>query len=140
VALYLDVFEQPVTEGFQHRAGFFVGFVQNTGQGMKVGKKDVASIRQSDFAGSWYPGEESDCLQVIEEFTKTTAPCLQSEKPMVGGIVPHAGWYYSGKIACHVIKCLKTGTTPDSIVLLEGIFSRKQQLHDERGGTPLFSI
>jgi hypothetical protein len=36
---------------------------------------------------------------------------------MVGGIVPHAGWYYSGKIACHVIKCLKNGTTPDTIVL-----------------------
>jgi AmmeMemoRadiSam system protein B len=85
---------------------------------MKVGKKDGASIRQSDFAGSWYPGKESECRQVIEEFTRTTAPCPQSEKPMVGGIVPHAGWYYSGKIACQVIKCLKNGTTPDSIVYL----------------------
>jgi len=84
---------------------------------MKVGKKDAASIRPSDFAGSWYPGEESDCRQVIEEFQKTTAPCPQSDKPMVGGIVPHAGWYYSGRIAFHVIKCLKSNTMPDTIVL-----------------------
>jgi MEMO1 family protein len=82
-----------------------------------VRRKDAASIRPSDFAGSWYPGTESDCRQVIEEFCKTTASCPQSDKPIVGGIVPHAGWYYSGRIACHVIECLKSSTMPDTIVL-----------------------
>ena len=89
------------------------GYFENTSQSIEVGRKDAASIRRSDFAGTWYPGEESVCRQAIEEFDKTTAPCPQSDKPMVGGIVPHAGWYYSGRIACHVIKCLKSSTMPE---------------------------
>jgi AmmeMemoRadiSam system protein B len=87
---------------------------------MKAGRKDAGATRESDFAGSWYPGEESDCRQTIEEFSEVSAPCPQSEKPMVGGIVPHAGWYYSGKIACHVIKCLKNRTTPPDTIVLFG--------------------
>jgi hypothetical protein len=84
---------------------------------MKEGRKDSASLRPTDFAGSWYPGNESDCRKAIEEFAEITAPSLQSGTPRLGGIVPHAGWYYSGKIACHVIKCLKNGMRPDTIVL-----------------------
>ena len=39
------------------------------------------------------------------------------EGPWVGGIVPHAGWYFSGAIACQVIQALKTGTPPDLFIL-----------------------
>ena len=84
---------------------------------MKPGRKDPASIRQPDFAGSWYPGKESDCRKAIEELAEASARHFQGEKPGIGGIVPHAGWYYSGKIACHVIKCLKNEMAPDTIVL-----------------------
>jgi AmmeMemoRadiSam system protein B len=37
----------------------------------------------------------------------------------VGGILPHAGWYFSGNIACNVIYSLKTaeGPPPDVLVL-----------------------
>jgi AmmeMemoRadiSam system protein B len=31
--------------------------------------------------------------------------------------LPHAGWFYSGKIACNVIKCLKNAATPDTFVI-----------------------
>jgi AmmeMemoRadiSam system protein B len=75
------------------------------------------AIRKSDFAGSWYPGRESECRDLIEEYADTSGPCTSPEKQRVGGIVPHAGWYYSGKIACHVVKCLKNGLKPETIII-----------------------
>ena len=84
---------------------------------MRPGSKDSASIRRSDFAGSWYPGEESECRKAIEEFSRTPGASVPSGTLRVGGIVPHAGWYYSGKIACDVIQSLKNGMIPDTIVL-----------------------
>jgi AmmeMemoRadiSam system protein B len=78
---------------------------------------DEMAIRKSDFSGSWYPEGESECRDLIEEFAKTGGPCIPPEKERVGGIVPHAGWYYSGKIACHVVKCLKNGLKPDTIIV-----------------------
>ena len=75
------------------------------------------ATRRSDFAGSWYPGKESDCRQAIEEFSKDAIPCPSTEKGTVGGIVPHAGWFYSGKIACSVIKCLKNDSEPDTLLI-----------------------
>ena len=35
----------------------------------------------------------------------------------VGGIVPHAGWFFSGSIACNVISCLKSDDPPDVFVV-----------------------
>ena len=75
------------------------------------------AIRNADFAGSWYPGKESDCRREIEEFSQAGIPCPSSGKEVIGGIVPHAGWFYSGKIACNVIKCLKNGFTPETMVI-----------------------
>ena len=65
------------------------------------------TVRRADFAGSWYPGSGSDCRQAIEELDQSALPCPSSSGEKVGGIVPHAGWYYSGRIACSVIKCLQ---------------------------------
>jgi hypothetical protein len=35
----------------------------------------------------------------------------------VGGIVPHAGWYFSGSIACNVIHCVRGQDTTDVVVI-----------------------
>ncbi len=71
--------------------------------------------RRADFAGSWYPGSLRECRQIIEEFSSKSVPCPNSGSPL-GGIVPHAGWFYSGQIACNVIKCLKDNK-PDTVIL-----------------------
>ena len=73
--------------------------------------------RRSDFAGSWYPGKESECRRVIEEFLRDSVSCPSIGRKGVGGIVPHAGWFYSGKVACNVIKCLKDNNSPDTVVI-----------------------
>jgi len=74
--------------------------------------------RESDFAGSWYPSKESECRKMIEEFSRSNLPCPSTQRSRVGGIVPHAGWIYSGQIACNVIECLKDGIEPDTIIIL----------------------
>jgi AmmeMemoRadiSam system protein B len=73
------------------------------------------AARNADFAGSWYPARESDCRRVIEEFTAAAIPCPSGRA--LGGIVPHAGWVFSGKIACNVIRCLSEQSTPDTILV-----------------------
>lgn len=75
------------------------------------------NLRSVDFAGSWYPGKKSDCQKTIEGFIKDSVPCPDGEQEAVGGIVPHAGWVFSGKIACNVIKCLAESSAPDTVIL-----------------------
>jgi len=74
-------------------------------------------IRRADFAGSWYPGTESECRKVIDAFSEASVTCSSLKQGLSGGIVPHAGWYYSGQIAFNVIKCLRDGVLPDVFVL-----------------------
>lgn len=73
--------------------------------------------RKSDFAGSWYPGNERECLEAIEGFIQNGFPCPSPGTERFGGIVPHAGWYFSGRLACNVINCLTNHSTPDTVVV-----------------------
>ena len=73
--------------------------------------------RRADLAGSWYPGNESECRRAIEEFSNASLPCTAGMENIVGGIVPHAGWFYSGQIACNVIQCLDRQAKPDTCII-----------------------
>ncbi len=84
------------------------------------------SIKQSAFAGSWYPGSAKACEAEIRGFLASKSPSpLDDDKlsgGVIGGIVPHAGWVYSGSIACRVIASLRPGKssgeeTVDTILL-----------------------
>lgn len=75
------------------------------------------STRKADFAGSWYPGSEWECKDAIKDFIQDSTPCSTAEKGRVGGIVPHAGWYFSGKLACNVVQCLVSDSPPDTFVI-----------------------
>ena len=75
-------------------------------------------VRQPDLAGSWYPATESECIRMFEKFEEFEELSLSlQEDDWLGGIVPHAGWVYSGQVAYNVIKFLKTGADPDVIAL-----------------------
>jgi AmmeMemoRadiSam system protein B len=63
------------------------------------------NIRKADFAGSWYPGSAGECEREINSFLSEKVKASSIEN-LVGGIVPHAGWYFSGSIACNVIHSL----------------------------------
>jgi len=61
-------------------------------------------VRSMDFAGTWYPGRKDECIGTIEDFQKNL-PSISDEtgySGYIGGIVPHAGWYFSGSTASTV--------------------------------------
>jgi MEMO1 family protein len=78
------------------------------------------AIRRADFAGSWYPGTEQECRRSITDFMSDRTPCPWEGRSKWGGIVPHAGWLYSGKIAANVIHCLMQGVDRDLCILFGG--------------------
>lgn len=75
------------------------------------------NIRKAAFAGSWYPAKTEDCQREITQFLSAGRPPEGDAQTWMGGIVPHAGWYFSGQIACNVIQWLKDDTPPDLVVL-----------------------
>ena len=68
----------------------------------------TSNVRRPMFAGSWYPSSASDCEREITGFLAEGKKLKPPDRKLVGGIVPHAGWYYSGSIACNVISSLKS--------------------------------
>jgi len=86
-------------------------------------------IKKMAFAGSWYPATSKECETSIQGFLKDIKQDSLPDGRFVGGIVPHAGWYYSGSIACRVIASLQ----PDKIdndkvdtIILFGAHMHKQ--------------
>lgn len=74
-------------------------------------------IRRAAFAGSWYPSTAVECEKEIDGFLAEGKEMDLPDGNRVGGIVPHAGWFFSGSIACNVIRCLKSEDPPDVLVL-----------------------
>lgn len=76
-----------------------------------------SSLRRTVFAGSWYPGTAAACKADIERFL-AEVPAREPGIPSpVGGIVPHAGWVYSGAVACEVVQALAAGPPPDVVTV-----------------------
>lgn len=80
----------------------------------------MKKTRKASFSGSWYPASASDCEKEIQAFLE--APGFQSipKANYIGGIVPHAGWYFSGTLACQVISALSDPDAtqqPDVVVV-----------------------
>ncbi len=76
-----------------------------------------AKVRRAVFAGSWYPTTASECEREITAFLTEGRNLNPPGRPLVGGIVPHAGWYFSGSIACNVINYVKGQDTADVVVV-----------------------
>lgn len=74
------------------------------------------NIRKSHFSGTWYPDTAAACEKEIRQFLKE-GKAEDTGKNLFGGIVPHAGWYFSGSIACNVIHALSQGEVPDTVVI-----------------------
>jgi AmmeMemoRadiSam system protein B len=60
-------------------------------------------VRPRSLPPGWYPGGKDQTVRNIEEFRRSL------EKPAgnaVAGVAPHAGWSFSGSIACHVFQSI----------------------------------
>jgi len=76
------------------------------------------TLRRAEFAGNWYPARASECEAEIRGFLEKSCILPPRNPNPVGGILPHAGWYFSGAIACNVIHCLKKAEPPAPDVIV----------------------
>ena len=74
-------------------------------------------VRKTSFAGSWYPAKARACEDEIRAYLEDAMLSVPAGESLVGGIVPHAGWYFSGSIACNVIAALREQSPLDVIVV-----------------------
>lgn len=74
-------------------------------------------IRPSVFSGAWYPDKADACRDQISQFLKEGEDWAMGVDNPIGGIVPHAGWYFSGSIACNVMHHIAQHSTPDLVVV-----------------------
>jgi AmmeMemoRadiSam system protein B len=58
-------------------------------------------------AGQFYPASRDGCLEEIGQFLASRPVGEPLPQPIVGGIVPHAGWTFSGELAAMVFAAVK---------------------------------
>jgi len=74
-------------------------------------------MTRQPYARQFYPG---DCRIQIEHFLEGYRVPKEPAKA-VGGIVPHAGWVFSGAVAAKVFKCISVKANPDTFILLGAV-------------------
>jgi MEMO1 family protein len=75
------------------------------------------TMRKRALPRGWYPGTADECNREIDGFLQGFTP---PEGTWHGGIVPHAGWYFSGRAAAKVINTLASSARADRVVLYGG--------------------
>ncbi len=83
-------------------------------------------IQRSPFAGTWYPGTKAKIEALLAEFEQRASTIRKLRKQPTAGVVPHAGWIYSGVVAYEVWKILAE-KSPDTVVLFGGHLQSHQR-------------
>ena len=63
--------------------------------------------RKPVVAGQFYPGQHDSCASAIHECLEAVIISEQLPETIVAGIVPHAGWTFSGDLAALVFAAIK---------------------------------
>jgi len=75
----------------------------------------VSSVRPSPIAGRWYPGDARILAKQVDEYLASAQlPSIKGE--VIGAVVPHAGYMYSGKVAAYAYAALKN-YSPEIVVI-----------------------
>jgi len=76
------------------------------------------NIRHPLRAGSFYEGEPSACRHHAQRLLDSADPPDNLPAVLYGGLVPHAGWVYSGRLAAMTLRALAQAGPLDTVVLL----------------------
>ncbi|MBI4863999.1 MAG: AmmeMemoRadiSam system protein B [Candidatus Riflebacteria bacterium] len=76
------------------------------------------ATRRAIVAGQFYRGDAAGCAGQLTECLSGFELPEGVRGPFLGGIVPHAGWMFSGPTAGKVFQAIQTGGTPRTFVLL----------------------
>jgi hypothetical protein len=71
-------------------------------------------------AGMFYPADRTSCHRQVEECL-SSAPSAEVQSPIQAGVVPHAGWSYSGPTAGRVFAAIKGQGQPETFVLFGAV-------------------
>ncbi|MFB5605924.1 MAG: AmmeMemoRadiSam system protein B [Nitrosarchaeum sp.] len=105
-------------------------------------------IRTPAVAGMFYPGEKNELKKIINEcfvheFGPGKTPPTKIQKKIFGVICPHAGYTYSGPIACHSFYAISS-YMPELIIIIGpnhwGIGSSVATMKDCKWNTPLGDV
>jgi hypothetical protein len=80
-------------------------------------------VREPIVAGQFYPAGRAACLGQIEAMRPASLPADLPARP-VAGIVPHAGWTFSGRTALAVLEAIRARRTPKTFVLFGAVHRR----------------
>jgi len=102
-------------------------------------------VRTPAVSGTFYPGDEKELKTMIHDcFMHTVGPGkippTDTEQKIYGVICPHAGFVYSGPIACHSFYSISSSTSKLAIITGPnhyGIGQNVASMIDARWKTPL---
>jgi AmmeMemoRadiSam system protein B len=76
-------------------------------------------VRKRSLPTGWYPGNAEETRREIEMMMARKAPAPPGGRPPAcAGILPHAGWHFSGRLALEVLSVLCRGV--DTMVIIGG--------------------
>lgn len=76
-------------------------------------------VRRRMLPVGWYPGSAQACREEIADYIRK-APPLPPVQKVYGGIVPHAGWYFSGRLAAQVMHLASRVGQPQVVCVFGG--------------------
>jgi AmmeMemoRadiSam system protein B len=91
--------------------------------------------RKPIVAGQFYPADYKDCLAEIK--TNLTSLPVRQKLPehIIAGIVPHAGWFFSGQVAAMVFSAIKQqNETVDTFIIFgaaHSFYGRMPAIYDK---------
>jgi len=77
------------------------------------------SVRKRSLPPGWYPFGTEDATDAIQAMSRLLPP--RSGERGIAGVVPHAGWEFSGCLALEVMSCISRSI--DAIVIIGGHLS-----------------
>ncbi len=83
------------------------------GLGWRLGIMDRAPV----VAGQFYPDSAAGCENEILSCLNSAGKLPRLPGHLVGGIVPHAGWVFSGRVAASVFRAISSVETFDTVIL-----------------------
>jgi AmmeMemoRadiSam system protein B len=87
-------------------------------------EKIIMAVRKPIAAGRFYPDSEKECIREIEICLANRPIDAKLPEKIVAGIVPHAGWVFSGDLAGMVFSAIKNvNKAVDTFVIFGAVHS-----------------
>jgi len=78
-------------------------------------------VREPVVAGRFYASDPERCRQDLADLLRDASTDARNGEKLIGGIVPHAGWMCSGRVAAKVFAALAASRSPTAIVMFGGV-------------------